>query len=267
VISVLTVNYQSSVDLAVLAESLHVQDCGEEIELIVTNNSSDDPVAIAGDARLKIRVIDSKNDGFAAGINKAFRESRGGTIMIANPDVQLLPGTLAAAMIEIISHPEAGVILPLLRHPDGRMQSSARRFYSWPVVLYARSFLRNTRYKPRFFRDYLCENLDEKKTVDVDWGLGAAMFLRRHEIPADRIFDERFFLYFEDVDLCFRTWQSGRSVLFCPQIECIHAHRRASRNALSSAGLQHFRSLLKFVWKYGGLQKRPGVLRSPASIQ
>jgi GT2 family glycosyltransferase len=130
-------------------------------------------------------------------------------------------------------------------------------FYSWPVIMYARTITRAIGYRPRFFRKYLCEHIGHDGAIDVDWGLGAAMFLRRSEMETNRIFDERFFLYFEDVDLCFRTWQSGRKVMFCPQIECIHAHRRESKNPFSRAGIQHLLSLGKFAWKYGGLPKRP----------
>jgi hypothetical protein len=90
----------------------------------------------------------------------------------------------------------------------------------------------------------------------VDWGLGAAMFLRRNDLPGAGPFDERFFLYFEDVDLCVRTWRAGRRVTYDPTIECIHAHRRASRRALSAAGWHHFRSLWRFATKYSGLPKR-----------
>ncbi|MFH1420275.1 MAG: glycosyltransferase [Planctomycetota bacterium] len=262
-ISVLTVNYRCADQLAQLLESLQTHSAGLDVELVVTNNSPDDPVRLAGGGDVSVTVFESTNVGFAAGINRAYRASRGNIVMIANPDVRVLDGTLQRAVERLHADPNIGVVLPLLRYPDGRVQQSARRFYTWPVVLYARSPLRMLRYRPAFFRRYLCEDLDRSAPVPVDWGLGAAMFLRRSDCDAGHILDERFFLYFEDVDLCYGMWQRGRSVMYCPDIECIHEHRRFSRNPFSQAGWRHLQSLLRFVGKHGGLRGRPDVHSTP----
>ncbi len=255
-ISVLTVNYHSSADLNMLAESLRRFPSAEGVELIVTNNSPEDAVTIESDPRLAIVVHTSQNVGYGAGINAALRHARGETLFITNPDVQVTAGALDAGAAFLRDHPDVGVVLPRLRYPDGTVQSSVRRFYTWPVALYARSPLRMAGLRPRFFRHYLYDGVAMSAATEVDWGIGAAMFLRRRDCP-DGVFDERFFLYFEDVDLCYRTWARGQRVVHCPQIECIHAHRRSSRLGLNPAGWHHFRSLVRFVGKYGGLPARP----------
>lgn len=257
-ISVLTVNYFASGELRGLAESLRACGDAERIELIVCNNSPADPPAIDTTHDLQVTIIEAENIGFGAGINRAFASSHGDVIFIANPDVRVTPGALAAARQVLAEAPDVGIVLPQLRYPDGTRQPSVRRFYTWPVVLYARSPMRGLAVPPGFFRRYLYEDLDHSARHDVDWGLGAAMFLRRADLPADGPFDDRFFLYFEDVDLCLRTWRGGRRVLYCPEIQCIHAHRRASRRALSAAGWHHFQSLWRFAWKHGGLPMRRG---------
>jgi len=259
VISVLSVNYHAADDLRRLADSLRQHKGDARIELIVCNNSRDEPIESETSPELPITVLEDENIGFGAGINRAFRASRGETIFIANPDVRVTAGALAAGAAYLASNADVGIALPLLRYPDGAIQPSVRRFYTWPVVFYARSPVRGLAITPQFFRDYLCEGIDRSAPSDVDWGLGAAMFLRRADIPADGPFDDRFFLYFEDVDLCLRTWASGRRVVYCPQIECVHAHRRASSRALSSAGWRHFQSLWRFVGKHRGLPKRPSA--------
>jgi len=256
-ISVLTVNFQSSADLAGLAESLRGHAGEEEVELIIANNSVDDAIDLCSDGRLTVKVVASANIGFAAGINLAFRQARGESLLVANPDLRVVAGTLDTAAAFLKAHTDIGVALPLLRYPGGEVQPSARRFYTWPVVLYARSPLRALKIRPAFFRDYLCEGLDTSRPSDVDWGLGGAMFLRRSDVDESGIFDERFFLYFEDVDLCYRTWARGRRVVYCPEIACIHAHRRHSGNPMSRAGWHHFLSFLRFVSKYRGLPRRP----------
>ncbi len=256
-ISVLTVNYHSSGDLTALAESLRKHAGEQEVELIIANNSTDDLIDLPSGGQLTVSVLPSANIGFAAGINLAFRRARGDVLFVANPDLRIVENTLDTAVAFLSDHADVGIALPLLRYPEGGVQPSVRRFYTWPVVLYARSPLRALRARPAFFRDYLCEGMDHRRPSDVDWGLGGAMFLRKSDVDETGIFDERFFLYFEDVDLCYRMWAQQRRVVYCPQIECIHAHRRHSRNPISRAGWHHFRSLVEFVWKYRGLPRRP----------
>lgn len=258
-ISVLTVNYHASGDLLALADSLRRHAAEQEVELIIANNSADDVINISSDGHLTVSVLPSANIGFAAGINLAFRRSRGDVLFVANPDLRIVEGTLDVAVAFLNDYADVGIVLPLLRYPEGDVQASVRRFYTWPVALYARSPLRALKIRPAFFRDYLCESLDRSRPSDVDWGLGGAMLLRRSDVDESGIFDERFFLYFEDVDLCYRMWTRRRRVVYCPQIECIHAHRRHSRNPISRAGWHHFRSLLRFVAKYRGLPKRPSA--------
>lgn len=255
-ISVLTVNYHTSGDLAALAESVRNHAGGQEVELIIANNSADDAVDLSSDDALRVTVLPSANVGFGAGINLAFRHARGDVLFVANPDLKIVEDTFDTAVAFLSDHADVGIVLPLLRYPEGDVQASVRRFYTWPVVLYARSPLRALRIRPAFFRHYLCERLDRSRPSDVDWGLGGAMFLRRSNVDEAGIFDERFFLYFEDVDLCYRMWARRRRVVYCPQIECIHAHQRHSRKAFSHAGWHHFRSLLRFVSKYNGLPTR-----------
>ncbi len=256
-ISVLSVNYRSGSDLAGLAESIAAHQGGDPVELVVTNNSPEERLTVPSYSTLPILILPSANIGYAAGINLAFRHSRGDIILIANPDLRIGPRCLDLAATFLRENPQVGLVLPLLRDASGRVQASVRRFYTWPTVLYARSPLRWLGWKPAFFRRYLGEGLACGGPTPVDWGLGGAMFLRRRDCGDGEIFDERFFLYFEDVDLCYRLWSRGLRVMYCPQCECLHAHRRTSRNPLSKAGYHHFRSLCAFILKYRGLPRRP----------
>lgn len=256
-ISVLSVNYRSGSDLAGLAESIAAHLGRDPVELVVTNNSPEERLTLPSSSALPIRILSSANIGYAAGINLAFRHSRGDIILIANPDLRIRPQCFDLAAAFLRENAGVGLVLPLLRDPSGRVQPSARRFYTWPTVLYARSPLRWLKWKPAFFRRYLGEGLDRGGPTPVDWGLGGAMFLRRRDCGDHAIFDERFFLYFEDVDLCYRMWSRGLSVMYCPQCECLHAHRRTSRNPFSRAGYHHLRSLCAFILKYRGLPRRP----------
>lgn len=249
-ISVLSVNFRSAADAAGLAESIADHRDELDIELIIVNNSPDESIAVPPVAAAFTRVVDSNNIGYGRAINRAAAGARGEMLFLANPDVRLTRGALSAARAFLDAHPDVGVLLPRLRYPDGRVQPSARRFYTWPAALYARCPLRDRIGHPRFFRNYLM--IDERfdGPTDVDWGLGGAMFLRRDDYPGGRIFDERFFLYFEDVDLCLRTWRGGRRVVYHPLVICVHAHRRHSAKLLSRNALAHFAGMMRFLWKH-----------------
>ena len=262
-ISVLTVNYESAADVRTLAASLMEHGDGLCVELIVANNSPAESLELPSGDRLAIRVLDiGANVGYASGVNRALQHAGAPIVMVANPDVRVVGGTLTGAIGILQRTPDAGLLLPLLRYPDGSIQSSIRRFYTWPVILFARSPLRALTHEPPFFRRYLYSDLDRSRPADVDWGLGAAMFLRREEWGDGPLFDERFFMYFEDVDLCLRIWGGGRRVVYRPEVECRHEHRRASGNPLSKAGWHHFRSLVRFVRKHGGLPQRAAVAQA-----
>ncbi len=258
-ISILTVNYHSADELVQLVASLRRYPANEPMELIVTNNSPSEPIRLTGDDCFRIDVVDSPNRGYSAGINQAFGRSSGEYLMIANPDVRVTAGALDKAIGHLKDELQTGVVLPFLRDSHGNVQHSVRQFYTWSSAIYARSPMRWLGVRPEFFRRYLCEDLPRDVATPVDWGLGGAMFLRRRDCEADRIFDERFFLYFEDVDLCYRTWLRGQKVMYCPQVECVHEHRRSSRNPFTRAGWHHLQSFLSFAAKYGGLPQRPAI--------
>lgn len=256
-ISVLTVNYYSGAELARLADSIRQHAPAEPVELIVTNNSVDETIDLASDDRLPVTVIPSENVGYGAGINRAFAKARGDLVFVTNPDVRVGANAFTHARRFLDAHPDVGALLPLLRYPDGAIQPSLRRFYTWPVILYSRSPFRAIRIRPRFWLRYLYDRIDRHRPRSVDWGLGAAMFLRRADFAGGPIFDERFFLYFEDVDLCHRIWARGQRVCYVPRVECEHAHQRESRIPVTRAGWLHFQSMVRFVSKHRGLPARP----------
>jgi len=260
-ISVLTVNYQSAEDLFGLAQSIAsdpavgASDGG--VELIVTNNSPGEAIDLPPAAQPWTTVLETANVGYGRGINLASGRAQGDVLFLANPDLRLRPGVLTAGAAWLRDHRGVGALLPRLIGPAGEAQCSVRRFYTWPAALYARCPLRGRIADPAFFRRYLMADDDLSQPTDVDWGLGGAMFLRRGDFPKGRIFDPRFHLYFEDVDLCMRLWKAGRRVVHHPGLVCDHVHRRESRRAISLQGWRHLVSTVRFLRKHGGFPPRP----------
>lgn len=252
-LSVVFVNYQSGPLLKVALDALvgSLRPGSFEI-LIVNNDAAADLQPVKAHNWPATRVIqNASNLGFGAAANAAYRESLGEFVLLLNPDVRAEPGAVDRLIRTLESHADAGIVLPQLRNPDGVLQYSCRQFYSYSSLM-----MRRGPWKPLFeshsvVKAHLMEDWDHSSLAEVDWGLGAAMLVRRGAVPQTGLFDERFFLYFEDVDLCLRMRQSGWKVLYEPAAIMIHQHRRDSARSWSIlARRHHLFSLAKFLWKH-----------------
>jgi len=136
-------------------------------------------------------------------------------------------------------------------------QSHVRKFYTWQSAFYARWPFRKSP-GPQFWQDYQMANRNPDEVTTVDWGLGGTLAVRKELLQNDgKLFDERFFLYFEDVDLCYSAWKRGWQVIVHPDAVLIHEHKRESKSLFSKTALYHLASFFKFFLKHLGLPKRP----------
>jgi GT2 family glycosyltransferase len=248
-VSVIVVHYNQPGALGEMITSVLKQ--GANIEIIVVNASRD--VALPAVAR-DCRVLNIDNVGFAAGANRGLEVARGEFLAICNSDILLPAGTVEGAVDYLVRNPDVGVVAPRLANEDGSEQHGARRFYDWRSALWARCPLRGIMKPPKFFRRQLMLGERTDGPADVDWAFGAMLFVRRAALVEPmRVFDPRYYLYMEDVDLCLEMWQRGWRVVLLPHLEVTHLHNRASRRLLSRAFFHHAASFLKFVLKHGGL--------------
>jgi len=259
-LSIILVAYQSGEHLAHTLPVLKTLDESIECEIIVVNNFPEEDLGglcKRFDAKL---ITPGENLGFGRGVNLGYSQSSGDIILVCNPDATPQTGAISIALNFLDKHDEAGIICPKLIYPDGSHQQSARRFYTWNAALYARSPFRNDDDPPGYFREYMMTDEDFSYTRDIDWAIGAAMFITRKlaEEMGGIIFDPRYFLYFEDVDLCYTCWRLGYSVVYLPDAVFVHHYERKSKKSpLSKANMHHLVSFVKFVAKHGGLPSRP----------
>ena len=252
-VSVVIVNYQSGDLLNACLEALSRYVDRSDFEAFVVNNdcASDLSSVQALHQRGVQTIQNATNLGFSAAVNIGFKESKGEFLLLLNPDVVLRPGAVESLMETMQSRPEVGIVLPQLRNPDDSLQYSCRRFYTWRTLWMRRGPWRRRFASSPTVRQHLMQDWDHASLAEVDWGLGAAMLVRRRAVTGERLFDERFFLYFEDVDLCLRLHRAGWKVVYNPAAIMTHQHRRDSAQAgASQAKLHHLRSLVKFLWKY-----------------
>ncbi|MEW5975372.1 MAG: glycosyltransferase family 2 protein [Acidobacteriota bacterium] len=252
-ISVVIVNYRSGSLLPSCLQELFECTPSIELEICVVNNDS--PQDLQGVERARwpsLRVLQNpSNLGFAAAANRGIRQTSHEGILLLNPDVSAHPGSIEALLRTFSADPRVAIALPRLVNPDGTLQYSCRRFYTYRTLLLRRSPWNRIFPEHPLVRRHLMTNWDHQGTTEVDWGLGAAMLLRRSAFSDETPFDERFFLYFEDVDLCWRAKQRGFKVIYQGDAVMTHQHRRDSGQRWnSSAKRHHFRSLLKFILKH-----------------
>jgi GT2 family glycosyltransferase len=259
-LSVATVNYNSEVVLRRLVESLNSIGC---VERLVVVDHSASPYLQTLEADFPIKIIHQPNKGYGAGLNRGLRELRDsqGLILLCNPDIVILTHERIGDVWRYMrDHPDVGLVIPSLVDAHMRPMSSCRKFYSLrSLLLVSNSRLRKL--MPIFCEDHYYGFRCGTEPLEVDWGSGAAMFVRASEARKGPLFDERFFLYFEDVDVCARMWRENRSIVHFPDLVCQHFESRLSHQNVRHF-ITHLTSLLKFIIKYRGLPQK-GSLQPP----
>lgn len=260
-LSILTVNHHSAAQVLDAQRALAAAMPACTCEWIVVNHSPEDAVTPIPELAAHMRVIVQTNHGFGRGVNAAAREARAPVLFLANPDLVFDGPMLDAGLAALEADARIGVLGPRLFNLDGSLQRTARRFYTWPAALFARIPGRDRLPAPGFWRQHLMIDDDLTRPADVDWLIGAALFIRRAALrnaqSSEPIFDPRYFLYFEDVDLAMDMWRRNWRVHYDPRLTARHAHIRASKSLTSPAARLHAESFYKFIAKWGGLPQRP----------
>lgn len=249
-LSISIVHYGDGKHTSNLLEKLFSDtDLPENTEILLVKNS---PLDICLPSNV-ISIEPGKNLGFGEGHNAAFRNSNGSLFMVLNPDV--LPGknSVVSLVKFMAENPHAGIAAPKLVLPNGERQFSARKFFNIFDVIFSRAPVKNKESRT-FYARHLMRDINLKKPEKVDWAAGACLLIRR-SLAEKRgfIFDPRYFIYFEDVDLCLYCKRSGMHVFYVPGSEMFHVHKKESKNIFSRAALYHASSTLKFVTKHWGL--------------
>jgi GT2 family glycosyltransferase len=189
--------------------------------------------------------------GFGANVNRGVAATTAELVCSVNPDAVPRPGAVAELRRFIEAHPGAGVAGPAMVYPDGTLQPSRRRFPTVAGTLVRRTPLRLLFDPYRLQRRHF--HLDEQPSgpVEADWMLGGFLMLRRVLLDELGGFDEGFFLYGEDIDLCYRAWRAGWSCWYVPGAVVEHEHQAVTDHALlTRRTLWHWRGILRFVRKH-----------------
>lgn len=209
--------------------------CGARVRLVLTLNVPErlpfDPNAMAFPVEI---IANAEPKGFGANHNAAFAASPTPAFCILNPDIRLDCDPFPQ-LLEALAAPGVGLVAPRILSPAGTIEDSARRYPTLPRIL-----KRALGSAPRIDYDMTGSRFSS------EWVAGMFMLVRREAFAAVDGFDERYFLYYEDVDLCRRLHRAGYDVVCVPEASAIHEARRASRRNLKHMRW-HLTSMARFL--------------------
>lgn len=271
-VSVVIVHYRTPDVLAVCLERLGENLRGTLHEILVVDNAPlDDAAEKLCAGRPGIAYIkNARNIGFGRAVNQGLAAGRGEYFLVLNPDVEVREGSVEELIAQMERDPSAGIVAPKLLNEDGSLQHSCRTFYTLPVFLLRRTFLGRILPHSRVLRDHLLLDFDHESTRPVDWCLGASLLARRRAVEDVGPMDERFFLYFEDVDWCYRMKARGWRVLYHPAAVMTHRYRRESARRPGKGLLIHLASTFRYYEKWSfvlyWLKRRSSAIRRGVMI-
>ncbi|HET8606468.1 MAG TPA: glycosyltransferase family 2 protein [Gaiellaceae bacterium] len=224
-------------------------DDGTSFETIVVDNASRDGTAEAlggrGDALV---VANRENRGFAGGVNQAYALSRGELVLLLNSDVELAPGSLSTLARFLRAHPRAAGVGPLYLDPDGSPQPFHYRFPTLPAMLASASGpLRRLPPLARSVRRYGMLDDDFAAARAVPQPSASCLLLRRSCLPPDRLLDERYPVYFNDVALARQLAAAGFELWVTPAATVRHVHGASTRLLGRRLARQHIGAFVRYL--------------------
>ena len=258
--------FEPEIDLSIIIVSYNVRDllrkCLKSIlsfqkqltfEVMVIDNHSED--GSAGMIRQEFNGIalleNSWNLGFSAACNQGIKRSRGRFVLLLNPDTEFTPGGITEMVRFMDSHSEAGICGPRMTDCAGNLHYSCRSFPSYlTAISSAQSILNRLFPRNPLSRRYLQKNSNRAERVKTDWVSGSCLLARREMLERIGLLDTRFFMYVEDVDLCYRAGKAGYAVYCFPDSTVIHHTAGSSRKRRISMLVEHHRSMFLFHRKH-----------------
>jgi len=252
-LSVVILNWNARDYLVEALDSILRQNWRAEIEIIVVDNDSqlDDSAAVVErDYPNVLLICNPSNIGFARGNNVGYARSCGRHVLFLNPDTIVHEGALDILVEWMDEHPKAGACGPKLLNPDGSLQPSCRAFPSFGAGLFRNTALGRLFPNNPWSRNYLMQNFRHDEERIVDWLSGSALLARRAAIEKVGAWDEDYFMYCEDVDLCYRLKKAGWERVYVPQATITHRIGASSDWAQGAMIRQHHGSMLLFFRKH-----------------
>jgi N-acetylglucosaminyl-diphospho-decaprenol L-rhamnosyltransferase len=219
--------------------------------VVVDNGSTDGTVAAVRERFPGVRLIEGENRGLCAGWNRGIEASDAEYVLLLNADAWVVEGALDALTVAADRHPRAGAVGPRLLNLDGTLQRSVRGYPSAWRLATEYLYLRKLAPRSAALNAFYGAGFDHESEREVEWVMGACFLLRRAAYQDVGPFDERYFMFSEEVDWMRRAADRGWSVVFTPEARCVHVGGAAHGGRL-------FRENVGGHLRYLSLHGRPG---------
>ncbi len=250
-VAVIIVNFNAGEHLRAAVGSVAADLQGAAHHILVVDNASSDDSAAAVEGLPDVALVrNAANRGFGAAVNQAAALTDARYLWLLNPDCRVLPGTFARLAGTLARHDDCAVAAARLLNADGSVQASARGEPSAWTGLFGRHGLL-TKVFPRSAaarRNLPAADLVEAgvESAVIDWAMGACLLVRRDRFEAVGGFDERYFLYWEDADLCRRLRTLGFATRYVPAAQVVHVGAVSSATRSAFATREFHRSAYRY---------------------
>ncbi len=251
-ISIVTVTMNHLHQVKDLLQSIYKEDnTSLKVEVIIVDNcSSDGTFEFIKENYPDVKLIrNSKPYGFAKNNNIGVKHATGEYIGIINPDIILLPNSLDVLVKRLKEQQNVAMVCPRLLNTDGTIQFSIRKFVTPKILLGRLLTFGKDNASSKKVKEYLMSDANLSEEQSIDWAIGAAYVISKKKYIELKGFDENFFLYVEDVDLCKRIHDLEYDIKYIPESKMIHAHNRSSRG-ITKATYRHFKSMFYYFRKH-----------------
>jgi len=234
---------------------------GIKCEIIICDGESEEQSReFIQDRYPEIKIIPfKKNSGYSKIVNAGLKQAIADYILILNADIIVLNKTIHKMLKFMEDNPNVGISATQLVDFVGNIQASCFAKPTLGAILARRTIFGKLKKGKEILNRFLIKEWDRKSLKDVDWVQGSAMMVRKDAIDKVGLFDERFFMYFEDADWCRRFWQNGYKVVYYPEVKMAHYYHRSSKKwggildvFLNKYTRTHIISALKYFIKYRG---------------
>jgi GT2 family glycosyltransferase len=259
VLSIIIVSWNVRDYLADCIESV-LENCRSlQYEIIVVDNASTDGTTdfIKNKYPRLVLIPNSTNKGFGYANNQGISQAQGRYLLFLNPDTIMKPNAVEKMLAFLEQNKDVGAIGPMLLNEDLTIQRSVRAFPTFRGALYRHTILRyfglfKSHHKKWRMKNFKCDRLS-----DVDQLMGAAILTEKDLVLKVGGFDERFFMYYEEVDFCYRIKKAGYRIVFFPDASIIHLGGKSARQIPLRKKIMAIRSLLRFFAKH---RNKPAVV-------
>jgi GT2 family glycosyltransferase len=240
---------------AYLERCLRAIDASHEV-IVVDSLSTDGSRELVRDEFRHARLVElDSNPGYGGALNRGIALASGTYLILMNGDAWPREGAVERLVTFADSEPRAGVVGPRLVHPDGTLQPSVRGFPTLWRLATEYLFLRWLAPRSRLLNSFYGSGFDHAARRDAEFLVGAVLLVRSETLREIGGFDERFFMYNEEVDLCYRARAAGWSVVFWPGAEFVHVGGASTASTWPQMYREQLRSHLRFLHKHMGLKK------------